>query len=135
MDWFANNLNNAYTHGGSITCVDVGATLTLTTDDSNVDCKVYINRYKRTTIEITNFPAAISTRITVMINGIGIPATGGAAPIQKEGLSNIPLELWTENSAGAFLEGRVLFDYVAPIKIVSSGGAPTFAALSNLEVQ
>lgn len=80
-----------------------------------------------TTVEFTNFPSAINLQVLLLIRGIYFPTAAA-------GVNNIPLELWTEDSAGNILESRVFFDYVSPTSFAIVSGAPTLA-ISNTAIQ
>jgi len=49
-----------------------------------------------TTVELTNFPSAITLEVLLLIRGIYFPTAAA-------GVNNIPLEIWTENSSGNIL--------------------------------
>jgi hypothetical protein len=80
-----------------------------------------------TTVELTNFPSAISLQVLLLIRGIYFPT-------EAAGVNNIPLELWTEDSSGNILESRIFFDHVSPTTVPIVSGAPTLS-MSNTEIQ
>jgi hypothetical protein len=80
-----------------------------------------------TTVELTNFPSAITLQVLLLIRGIYFPT-------EAAGVNNIPLELWTEDSAGNVLESRIFFNFVSPTTIGSLSGSPTLT-ISNSAIQ
>ena len=71
----------------------------------------------KTEVVITVSSAA-SGLVEFLLRDITMPTLPGTG--SNSGYNMIPLEIYTENTAGSILEAKIFFDYISPFKKTTS---------------